>query len=198
MKNFENVRDEELVRQYISTQRNPYFEELYERYAQKVYRKCYSFVQDQSKAEDYTHDIFIKIATKLGSFKEDAKFGTWLYAITYNYCLDRIRKEKRAKEEKLDDHYDIAAEEEDNSFSQMQSEGLKKSLAMLSHEERSILLMKYQDDFSIKEISESMELTESAVKMRLKRTKEKVKKLYLENVVLFFIMVLKLFMILKK
>ena len=79
----------------------------------------------------------------------------------------------------------------------MQSEDLKKALAKIAPEEKAILLMKYQDDFSIKEIADSFNLTESAVKMRLKRTKEKLKKIYLENVLLFLIIITKVLFFLK-
>lgn len=198
MKTTSNISDEELVKQYVATQRNFYFEQLYERYSQKVYRKCYSFVLDKSKAEDLTHDIFIKVATKIGTFKENARFGTWLYSITYNYCLDSIRKVKRSKEDALDDNMEFVEEHVDNEMLSMQAQGLQKSLEMISPEERSILLMKYQDDFSVKEIADSLDLSESAVKMRLLRTKEKVKKIYLEHVTIFLLIVVKLLMIVKK
>jgi RNA polymerase sigma-70 factor (ECF subfamily) len=58
--------------------------------------------------------------------------------------------------------------------------------------------MKYQDDFSIKEIADTLKITESAVKMRLLRSKEKLKKLYLENMVVFALIVLKLIFFWKK
>jgi RNA polymerase sigma-70 factor (ECF subfamily) len=193
-----DISDEELVKQYVASQKNIFFEEIYERYSQKVYRKCYSFVLDKSKAEDLTHDIFIKVVTKIGTFKENARFSTWLYSITYNYCLDSLRKVKRAKEQALEDNMEFVEEQVDVEMLSMQSNGLQKSLSQISPEERSILLMKYQDDFSIKEISESMNLSESAIKMRLLRTKEKVKKLYLENVMIVLLVMLKFIMFLKK
>jgi RNA polymerase sigma factor (sigma-70 family) len=163
LKTASNISDEELVKHYVATQRNFYFEQLYERYSQKVYRKCYSFVLDKSKAEDLTHDIFIKVATKIGTFKENARFSTWLYSITYNYCLDSIRKVKRSKEEALDDNMEFVEEHVDNEMLSMQAQGLQKSLEMISPEERSILLMKYQDDFSVKEIADSLDLSESVL-----------------------------------
>ncbi|SOE21167.1 RNA polymerase sigma-70 factor, ECF subfamily [Spirosomataceae bacterium TFI 002] len=193
-----DISDEELVKHYVASQKNIYFEELYERYSQKVYRKCYSFVLDKSKAEDLTHDIFIKVVTKIGTFKENARFSTWLYSITYNYCLDSLRKVKRAKEQALEDNMEFVEEQVDTEMLSMQSKGLQKSLSQISPEERSMLLMKYQDEFSIREISESMNLSESAVKMRLLRTKEKVKKLYLENVTVLLLIMVKFLMFLKK
>lgn len=190
--------DEQLVRMYIETQKNIFFEQLYERYVDKVYRKCLSFVKDKAKAEDFTHDIFIKLIVRLGSFKESSKFSTWLFSITYNYCMDQIRFEKKLAENDLDDEMEIADEEsEDLEEMAMEAQQLRKALDSISLDERSILLMKYQDDFSIKEIADTFNLTESAVKMRLKRTKEKLKKFYWESVVFWLALIIKMLLFMK-
>ncbi len=190
-KAFKGVEDEELVRLYVETQRNIYFEELYDRYVDKVYRKCLSFVKNDAQAEDFTHDIFLRVVLKIGSFKEHAKFSTWLYSITYNYCMDQVRQVKRQAEVALDENFDLADDGYDLELVEMQTQGLKKALQKIDPDERAILLMKYQDDFSIKEISETLKITESAVKMRLMRTKEKLKKIYTENIIFFLIIIIK-------
>ncbi|MCU0325232.1 MAG: RNA polymerase sigma factor [Spirosomaceae bacterium] len=193
MKNkaFKNTTDEELVRLYVESQRNIYFEELYDRYVDKVYRKCLSFIKNEAQAEDFTHDIFLRLVLKIGSFKEHAKFSTWLYSITYNYCMDQMRLAKRQAEEALDENFDLEEDEDDSEFSEMQGKVLKKAMEKIAPDEKAILLMKYQDDFSIKEIADTFNLTESAVKMRLMRTKEKLKKIYLENIILFLLVIIK-------
>lgn len=199
MKNskLKHLKDEELVALYVDTQRNTYFEELYDRYANKVYRKCYSFVYDQEKAQDFTHDIFLKLIVKIGTFKETSKFSTWLYSITYNYCMDQIRVKKKQKEYALDENYDIE-DSDDSGLDELQSQGLQKSLEKMPSDEKALLLMKYQDDFSIKEISETLKISESAVKMRLLRSKDKLRKLYLENMAVFALIILKIIYLLRK
>ncbi|MFN4145048.1 MAG: RNA polymerase sigma factor [Runella sp.] len=184
--------DEQLVRLYVDTQRNTFFEELYERYSDKVYRKCLSFVKDQAKAEDFTHDIFLKLIVRIGTFKESSKFSTWLFSVTYNYCMDQLRLNKKTAEEELSETIDAIDESEDLEEIEMQTARLKEVLAQISPEERTILLMKYQDDFSIKEIADTFGLTESAVKMRLKRSKEKLKKKYLEGIILWVLLISKM------
>ena len=182
---------------YITSQKNEYFEEIYERYANKVYRKCYSFVYNQEKAEDLTHDIFLKLIVKIGTYKETSKFSTWLYSITYNYCMDQIRTRKKKTEVPLPDQIDIS-DEDDGDFLDFQSAELEKSLKQMPSEERAILQMKYQEDFSIKEIAETMKISESAVKMRLLRSKEKLKKFYLENITVFVLIVMKILSLFEK
>jgi RNA polymerase sigma-70 factor (ECF subfamily) len=193
-----HLKDEELVALYVETQRNLYFEEIYERYANKVYRKCYSFVYNQAKAEDFTHDIFLKLIVKIGTFKETSKFSTWLYSITYNYCMDQIRVSKKNIEVALEGNHDIIDEGDDDDLMNMHEHQLGKSLEKIPSDEKALILMKYQDDFSIKEIADTLNITESAVKMRLLRSKEKLRKIYLENLVVFALIILKLVFFWKK
>lgn len=195
---FSNLKDEELVALYVSSQRNEYFEEIYERYANKVYRKCYSFVYNQEKAEDLTHDIFLKLIVKIGTYKESSKFSTWLYSITYNYCMDQIRVGKKKTEVALTDNVDISDEDDDAELMDFHSSELIKSMKQLPSDERALLQMKYQEDFSIKEIAETLDISESAVKMRLLRSKEKLKKLYLENIAVFVLILVKLLSLFEK
>ena len=188
-----NVSDEELVRLFIESQKDVYFEHLYERYADKVYRKCLSFVKDEAKAEDFTHDIFLKLVLSLSSYKEHAKFSTWLYSITYNFCVDKVRTSKKLQEVALEENFDgIIDDTEDAELKEIEARRLRETLHQVSPEERSILLMKYQEDLSIKDIAEMLGVTESAVKMRLKRAKEKVRALYLENFVFWALLITRL------
>jgi RNA polymerase sigma factor (sigma-70 family) len=184
--------DEQLVKLFIETQKNIYFEQLYDRYSDKVFRKCVSFVKDEAQAEDFTHDIFMKLVLNLGSYKETAKFSTWLFSITYNYCIDQIRIAKKHQEVALDDNFDAADDDEDAAMAEMDAQRLHKAMALILPEEKSILMMKYQDDLSIKEISTSLDVSESAVKMRLLRAKEKLRKIYLENLIFWGAIVSKL------
>ncbi len=192
-----NYTDEQLVRLYVDTQRNPFFEELYDRYADKVYRKCLSFVKDQAKAEDFTHDIFLKLIVRVGSFKENSKFSTWLFSITYNYCMDQLRTTRKLAEDELTEGIDLIDDSDDINEMEMDAKRLREVLGGLSHEERTIVLMKYQDEFSIKDIADTFGLTESAVKMRLKRTREKLRKKYAESLLFTTLLVSKVLILLK-
>lgn len=192
-----NYTDEQLVRLYVDTQRNPFFEEIYDRYADKVYRKCLSFVKDQAKAEDFTHDIFLKLIVRVGSFKENSKFSTWLFSITYNYCMDQLRTTKKMAEDELTESIDVIDDSDDIQEMEMDAKRLREVLDGISPEERTILLMKYQDDFSIKDIADTFGLTESAVKMRLKRTREKLRKKYAESLLFTILLISKMLILLK-
>ena len=173
--------DEEVIKEIVESQNPVMIGVLYERYADKVFRKCLSFVKDEAIAEDLTHDIFIKLYMNLSSFKGKSKFSTWLYSITYNFCIDYIRKRKKHQTVSVEEERgfvdDLEVESLDD-FLEMKVERLAEVLEKIKTEEKMILLMKYREDMSIKDIQDVLNVSESAVKMRIKRAKEKVRKIY--------------------
>jgi RNA polymerase sigma factor (sigma-70 family) len=195
-----NYTDEELVKLFVETQQNQFFEKLYERYSDKVYHKCLSFVKDIAKAEDLTHDIFLKLIFKLGTFKEDAKFSTWLYSITYNHCMDQLRTNKKRGEVFQDEPIDVPDDVDLNTIFEgddVQAKNLKIALDQMTVEEKGVLFMKYMDDLSIRDIAGIFNVTESAIKMRLLRSREKLRKKYMETVIFLAILVVKIIVLLR-
>lgn len=189
MKTLDNINklpDEDLVKAIVKTNNTLLFEILYDRYATLVYNKCFGFAKDSDEAKDLTQDVFLKLFVKLASFKEKSKFSTWLYAFTYNHCVNYVTRNTAKKFEKQSvDYKDIEnlsySDEDDTSFLDMKVDKLKVALEIISPDEKMILLLKYQDFLSIKEIGSALEIGESAVKMRLKRAKDKLKTVYTNN-----------------
>ena len=175
------LSDNELVQRIVKTNDTHLFAVLYDRYVSMVYNKCFGFASSKEEAQDLTHDVFIKLFVKLRTFKGTAKFSTWLYSFTYNFCVNYATRNNYKKNEKnfkgeIPDSNDL--DYSDESIYSMKSEKLKRALEIIDPTEKMILLLKYQDDFSIKEIQDALEIGESAVKMRLKRAKEKLISVY--------------------
>src|SRR6056297_3201613 len=176
---FKGVTDEDLVKQIVSDRDTMLFGVLYDRYAKLVYNKCYGFARSQKEAEDLTQDVFLMLFVKLASFKGKSKFSTWLYSFTYNFCVNYVNRDKGRKisdkASNIDDsEYKLSVEVTDESLLDLQVEKLKQALELIAPEEKTLLLLKYQDGVSIKELASIMELGSSAVKMRLKRAKARV------------------------
>lgn len=171
------MKDAEVIKVYLATQSPSCFKLLYSRYAGKIYSKCISLLKEDALAEDATQEIFTKIFLNLSKFAERSKFSTWVYSITYNYCIDYLRRQKKQKNlftGDVDRAPDIPDEDVvDEELLQMEVQQLKEVLQSIPVGDKAILLMKYQDDLSIKEIATILEITESAVKMRIKRAKAK-------------------------
>ncbi len=68
------------------------FEELYKRHHRRVYSVCLRMLQNTSEAEDLTQDVFIQLYRKIGSFRGDSAFTTWLHRMTVNQVLMHFRK----------------------------------------------------------------------------------------------------------
>ncbi len=179
----ENTSDEELVSIYLDTQNSAYFDIIYKRYSKKVYAKCLSILREHNLAEDAMQDVFIKLLMNISKFSNKSKFSTWLYSITYNYCIDKIRKGKRTPEQTTEDVsiYGDQVDDgiEDKLILETEIENLKVVLNEIPTKDKIILLMKYQDEMSIKDICGVYKKSESAIKMQIKRAKEKfIKKHY--------------------
>jgi len=92
---YKHIADEDLVRLYLATQDREYLGELYKRFSPKIYAKCLTLLKQYELAQDATQDIFVKIVLGILKCRMGAKFSTWIYSITYNFCIDAIRKSKK-------------------------------------------------------------------------------------------------------
>lgn len=176
------LSDSQLIALYLQEQDARYFSQLYRRYAGKVFAKCISMLADHGLARDATQDVFIKILLNLSKFTEQSSFSTWVYSITYNYCIDLIRKKKKNILIFTEDIGRISTETEveipDSVILEMETNRLEKVMDKLPVGDKAILDMKYTEDLSIKEIGEILNKTESAIKMQIMRAKIKAQGIY--------------------
>ena len=176
--------DEEIVSEYLKSQSSGHFDLLYKRYSGKIYGKCISLLKDEVAAQDAVQEIFLKLIINLSKFSEKSRFSTWVYSITYNYCIDVLRRKKKTQKTFSDedlDNLDVAENVEDSFILETEIKRLKVILNTLQTEDKSVLMMKYQDEMSIKEICEVLGKSESAVKMKIKRAKHKFKRIYQQS-----------------
>ena len=173
--------DIDVIREFLATRDARFFTELYRKYAGRVYAKCISLLKEEHLARDATQEIFLKIFLNLSQFGAQSKFSTWVYSITYNYCIDLLRKKKKLSDlfssdmERLPDTADEISDEE---LKTMEVNRLREVLDLIPVGDKAILLMKYQDDLQIKEIAGILDKTESAIKMKIKRAKHKCQMVY--------------------
>lgn len=155
---------------------------LYNRYATKVFHKCLSITKDRDISKDLSHDIIIKIFLNLVKFKGTADFSFWVYSITYNHCMDFLKKKKRLHFDDLESKSStrISTDEielEHKVLKELRLNKLELLFEELKADEKIILLMRYQDGMSVKEIATTLKVGESAIKMRLKRSRDRLAEL---------------------
>jgi RNA polymerase sigma-70 factor (ECF subfamily) len=175
-----SLSDEELVQRIVSHNESALFSVLFKRYKGKVLDKCYSLLHNRESAEEFTEDILSKAYEKLPGFKGNSSFSSWLYSITYNHCIDFLREKKKLHYPEWNSRNEIPEilDEPEEDLSEMNYARLMKILDSMHIEERAMILMKYKDEMSVKDIATALRLTEGAVKMRIKRAKARLVFLY--------------------
>jgi RNA polymerase sigma factor (sigma-70 family) len=177
---YPELTDEELITRILLDQQTELFEILYYRYHRKVLDKCYSLLKNRGQSLEFTEDILSKVYEKLSTFGKRASFSSWLYTITYNHCIDYLREKKNL-------HYpDWNRQNEipeiiyfaEDDLQDINYDNLSIILDLIHPEEKAMLMMKYHDDLSMKEVAASLRISVDAAKMRLKRARTRVFYLY--------------------
>ncbi|MHA7099421.1 RNA polymerase sigma factor [Roseivirga pacifica] len=176
-----SLSDEELIQFIQNGGPERYFSVLADRHQAYVLRKCKGFVKSDDEAEDLSQEVFIKVFMQLKSFRSEAKFKTWLYTIIYHTCLDYLRKRKKSTHDIISEK--LAEEiaeviDTDEVDQELLLQALEQLLEKITPEEKLLLMLKYKEKQPLQAIVATLKLSESAVKMRLKRAREKVNKLY--------------------
>ncbi len=153
---------------------------IYKRYYPKVLDKCYGMVKNLSQSKELAEDILSKAFEKLPSFRQQASFSSWLYSITYNHCIDFLRERHRVHYSEWNEKNEIPdlAEEPEDDVVEVDLDKVLGILDQIHPEEKALILMKYQDGLSVRQIGEAMRISEAAVKMRLKRARTRIQFLF--------------------
>jgi len=180
---YTDLADEEIVERIVRTDNPELYEVLYRRYYHKVIDKVFSFLKNRKLSEEFSNDILSKVYEKLPGYKGNASFSSWVYSITYNHCIDylRLRKKLHYPEWNKTNVMPEIPDESEEDFSGATFENILTILELIHPEEKALLLMKYQDGLSLKEIGATLRISEDAVKMRLKRARTRVFYLYRER-----------------
>ena len=114
------------------------------------------------------------------------KISLWLYSITYNFCIDLTRRKKKLRTVDIDDvstlnHIEEHDDIEDKNILETELSRLTIIMEELKASDKAVLLMKYLDGMAIKEISSVLDKSESAIKMKIKRAKERFIKIHNER-----------------
>jgi len=174
------LSDDDLISLIVTKNQRDYFGFLYNRYREKVFDKCYSLLKNRDQAEEFTEDIFSKVYEKLPSFGRRSSFSSWLYSVTYNHCIDYLRNKKKLHYPEWNAQNELPEiiDESEENLSEIRYGNLMQILEKIHPEEKALLLMKYHDNLSLKEIGLALRISESVAKMRIKRAKARVLYLY--------------------
>ncbi len=170
--------DQEHIQSVLSGNTNA-FAPLVDRYKNMVFTLCFKMVNNREEAEELTQDSFIKVYRSLKQFKGESRFSTWLYKVAYHTCLDRLKKLKREKPTvEINTFTEAHISTLQNDFEQIEDQERKelvqKCLQLLPEEERSLFTLYYLNEQSVKEIAHIMGATETNIKVKLFRSRNKL------------------------
>lgn len=161
------------------------FEELVRIHQNRVYALCLQLSGNRDDAQDLAQEAFIRAYRALGSFRNEADFGTWLHRIAVNVCLNSRRKNGGRQTVSLDEPYqgedgseirhEVAGEAGDplRALEEKEFRGLvRTALKSLSGEQRAVLVLREIEGYSYEEVSRMLGCSLGTVKSRLSRARE--------------------------
>ena len=157
---------------------------LFRRYQLPLYVYIFELVRDEQTSRDLVQETFINAVRHIGSLRDNAKFGSWLFGIAHQKCIQRWRKQ--AREEMLRDEFASAplqfeAAPDDLLIREEQEAEFMRLLNQLPPPQRSVLLLHFVEEFSIEEIVGITGVSAGMVKSRLHYAKKSLRKLLEEK-----------------
>jgi len=152
------------------------FEEIYELYWQRIFRLCMGYVNDTELAQDLAQETFIIVWQQLPKFRNESNIGTWIFRIASNNCLRQIEKEKKFAKTDLP----INLEEKKQESMEPQIQMLYQFISELPETDRIIISLELEE-VKQAEIAHIVGLSESNIRVKIHRIKEKLTQKFKEN-----------------
>ncbi|AYB32577.1 RNA polymerase sigma factor [Chryseolinea soli] len=167
--------DEELMQQ-VQRGDDRALTALYERYGTRLLRYFYRMLwKDRERAQDFLHDLFVKVIENATRFQPERKFSTWLYSIAHNMCKNEYRKHAFRKA-----HGPAPPDEsvENLGYAALQDQQFKNALdsalEKLEEADKHLFTLRYEAELNLEEIAAILECPEGTVKSRLFYLKKKL------------------------
>jgi RNA polymerase sigma-70 factor, ECF subfamily len=157
---------------------NSGFAAIYEEHSRAIYYLALRFLGDESKAEDATHDVFLKAFKRLDQFRKESSMKTWLYRIAINHCQNLLQSwSNRHIQANSDDAiWEHSAAPTDSPLRVLETKELgqriQSTLDCLSEEQRLLLLLIADEEMSYDEIAGLLGQTTDAVRGKLHRARK--------------------------
>ena len=174
-----HLSDQDLMRIVQAGDYSP-ASEIYDRYSSRIYNFAFRFLKNAEAAEDAMQEVFVKMIRHAGQFQGDAKLSTWLFSITANWCRDYLRKADNKPKESEEVLISLPSSSEhspERNLEQRENElRVRRALSSLTPEQREAILLSRYQGLSYAEIAQIAGCSEGAVKTRVFRAMETLKK----------------------
>ena len=172
------INDDQIIEAIQNGEAKAYAQ-LVNRYKDLVYTLALRMLKHREEAEEVAQDVFIKVFKSLDKFKGDSKFSTWIYRVTYNTCLDNIKKNKKYLNDVAIDEYtfnklDTIDNALDNIIKEEKNVLIKNCINKLPEDSSALLTLFYFEELSLDEISKIINVEANTVKVKLFRARKKL------------------------
>ncbi|WP_281613136.1 sigma-70 family RNA polymerase sigma factor [Flammeovirga sp. SubArs3] len=141
-----------------------------------IIKICRAYTNSQEDFEDYFQEVCLQLWRSKDNFKEDADWSTWVYRLSLNVCLTLLKKKKNNAQNFASDYLPLELYEESKAFPDEDLAMLYDAIRQLSEIDRAIILL-YLEEKSNKEIADTFQVTPNNIGVRIKRIKERLKKI---------------------
>jgi len=153
------------------------FTTLVQRYERAVYHLAYRTMRQEEEAKDVAQEAFFKAYRSLKTFKPGAKFSTWIFAITYHACCDRLNRRKRYSDEELPERADSARGPADSVIADDEARRLRAAILQLPEKYRTVVTLYHLQGKQYDEIATVLGIPVGTVKTHLFRAKEQLRRI---------------------
>lgn len=161
------------------------FEALVREHQDRVYDFCLRMLADREEASDLVQEIFVSVHQNLGKFREDSKLSTWIFRISKNQCINRLKYLKRRGRGRSDEYEEVGEDALSGALgapltpdaaleSARERARVQWAISQLEPDARMLVALRDIEGLSYEEIIEITELPEGTVKSRLHRAREKL------------------------
>ena len=163
------------VRQVLAGDKQAYMH-IINTYKNPLYATILRMTKNPQTAQDLLQEAFIKVYEQLGKYDQKGTFKSWLYRVAINHCLDQFRKKRIQLEQVKDTHLVSDTTPEVVFLKKEKSRELEQLVNALPEDERLILLLRYANELSYGEISETLCISLANVRNKLHRAKKKLRR----------------------
>jgi len=161
------------------------FEMVYERYHRRTYSLCLRMTASQTEAEDLTQEVFIQLFRKIGSFRGDSAFSTWLHRLTVNQVLMHFRR-RSVKNEKTTEEGEMPERAVTGSANPARMAvvdriALKNAISQLPNGYRTVFVLHDVEGFEHEEVARIMGISVGTSKSQLHKARLKLRGLLLQE-----------------
>ncbi len=190
--NYKELNDEKLASLYVNDRDDDAYNEIVNRYGEKILRLAMRITKNPESAEEVLQNVFVKLIEKLGTFREESKLATWIYTVSSNEAFMFLRSKNKSsfKEisvEEFNNKDNGSAYEglqikydgfgpDDSAINAQQQEILERAISELHEEYRIVFQLRDVEGLSNQQAADVLGLSLPAVKSRILRARNQLKK----------------------